>query len=189
MLAKKGFSVTGVDISSYLLDKARERSKAENLRIEWIMDDSISLKQAKIANIEQIKEILFYTLKEYEIAIPDTYSVCDIDSINVKNNSSHVFVLLRNISVIGFLVLRPITKDCIELKRLYLSSSERGQRLGVYLLNYAIDFAQKNQYKSMRLETTSRFKEAVSLYKKFGFIVLNGVEKAPEHDLVFEKTF
>lgn len=152
------------------------------------MDASISLRQAEFDNIEKIKEILFSALKEYEIAIPDNYSACDIDSINYKNNSQ-VFVLLRNDSVIGFLVLRPITKDCIELKRLYLSSSERGQGLGAYLLNYAIYFAQKNKYKSMRLETTSRFKEAVSLYIKFGFMVLNGVEKAPEHDLVFEKTF
>jgi ribosomal protein S18 acetylase RimI-like enzyme len=153
------------------------------------MDESITLRQAEIENIEQIKEILFCTLKEYEIAIPDNYSICDIDSINSQNNSSQVFVLLRNDSVIGFLVLRPITKDCIELKRLYLSSCERGRGLGAYLLNYALNFAQKNQYKSMRLETTSRFKEAVSLYKKFGFMVLSGAEKAPGHDLVFGKTF
>jgi hypothetical protein len=50
-------------------------------------------------------------------------------------------------------------------------------------------FAQNNQYKSMRLETTSRFKEAVSLYKKFGFMVLSGSGKTPGHDLVFEKAF
>lgn len=154
-----------------------------------MMDAGISLKHAEIDNIEQIKEILFCTLKEYEIAIPDDYSVCDIDSINLKKNSSPFFVLLRNDYVIGFLVLRPISKDCIELKRLYLASSERGKGLGEYLLSYAIDFACKNRYKSIRLETSSRFKEAVSLYKKFGFKVLNGIEKAPEHDLVFEKSF
>ena len=39
VLAKKGFSVTGVDLSSYLLDKAIERSKAEKLKIEWILED------------------------------------------------------------------------------------------------------------------------------------------------------
>ena len=39
VLAKKGFSVTGVDLSPYLLDKARGRSRAEDLRIEWIPED------------------------------------------------------------------------------------------------------------------------------------------------------
>ncbi len=32
-----------------------------------------------------------------------------------------------------------------------------------------------------------QFKEAVSLYKKHGFIELKDVEKAPGHDLAFEK--
>jgi N-acetylglutamate synthase-like GNAT family acetyltransferase len=151
------------------------------------MDTNISIRKAKIDDIEQIKEILFCSFNEYKIAIPDNYSVSDIDSINLKKSSSHAFVLLRDVSVIGFMVLKPITKDCVELKRLYLTSSERGQALGADLLNHAIDFAKKNQFKSIRLETTSKFKEAVSLYKKFGFIVLNGVEKAPGHDLLFEK--
>ncbi len=152
------------------------------------MDANILLRKAEVNNVEQIKEILFCSLKEYEIAIPDNYSLSDIDSINLENNSNKVFVLLRNVSVIGFIVLRPITKDCIELKRLYLASSERGQGLGTYLLNYAMHFAKKHQYKSMRLETTSKFKEAVFLYKKFGFMMLVGVEKLPGHDLTFEKT-
>ena len=153
------------------------------------MDTGISVKIAETENIEQIKEILFGALEEYNIAIPDNYSVSDIDSINLGNNSNWVFVLLREDSVIGFIVLRPITRDCIELKRLYLTSSERGRGLGKYLLNYVIHFAQKNKYRSIRLETTSKFKEAVSLYEKYGFNVLNDTEKAHGHDLAFEKLF
>ena len=38
-LARKGFSVTGVDLSPYLLDKARERAISENLTIEWVLED------------------------------------------------------------------------------------------------------------------------------------------------------
>ena len=56
---------------------------------------------------------MFGSLEEYKIAIPDNYSVSDIDSINLENNSNWVFVLLRDDSVIGFIVLRPIAKDCI----------------------------------------------------------------------------
>ena len=152
------------------------------------MDTDISVRKAEAENIEQIKEILFGSLEEYKIAIPNNYSVSDIDSINLENNSNWVFVLVRDDSVIGFIVLRPIAKDCIELKRLYLTASERGRGLGEYLLNYAMHFAQKNKYRSIRLETTSKFKEAVSLYKKYGFNVLNDAEKSPGHDLVFEKT-
>jgi GNAT superfamily N-acetyltransferase len=72
--------------------------------------------------------------------------------------------------------------------QLYLTSSERGRKLGEFLLKYAINFAGKNNFKSIRLETTSKFKEAVSLYQKHGFTLLKGVEKAPGHDLAFEKS-
>jgi len=38
-LAKRGLSVTGVDRTKYLLDKARERAKKESVKVEWIQDD------------------------------------------------------------------------------------------------------------------------------------------------------
>ena len=151
------------------------------------MDKNISLRKAEVDDIGQIKAILFNSLKEYEIALPDNYSISDIDSIADRNSSDQFFVLVRSDSVIGFVVLRPMTVDCIELKRLYLTSSERGRNLGRYLLNYAINFAQRKNYRYIRLETTSKFKEAVRLYKRNGFLELKEVQKAPGHDLAFEK--
>lgn len=152
------------------------------------MDKNITLRKAKIGDIEQIKGILFSSLNEYEIAMPDHYSVSDIDSVAAKSKSEQVFVLARNDSIIGFVVLNPLSEDSIELKRLYLTASERGRGLGEFLLNYALNFACENNYKYIRLETTSQFEEAVSLYKKYGFKELKDVQMAFGHDLVFEKS-
>jgi SAM-dependent methyltransferase len=38
-LAKKGYSVTGVDRTKYLLDKARTRAGAARVKIEWVQKD------------------------------------------------------------------------------------------------------------------------------------------------------
>ncbi len=38
-LAKKGFAVTGVDRTAFLLEKARARAKAAEVKIEWIQKD------------------------------------------------------------------------------------------------------------------------------------------------------
>ena len=38
-LAKRGFRVTGVDLSAFLLGKARERAHAENVDVEWVQED------------------------------------------------------------------------------------------------------------------------------------------------------
>ncbi len=38
-LAQRGFAVTGVDRTKYLLDKARARARAAKVRIEWVLKD------------------------------------------------------------------------------------------------------------------------------------------------------
>ena len=38
-LARKGFRVTGVDISSFLLQKAMALARAESVNVEWVRDD------------------------------------------------------------------------------------------------------------------------------------------------------
>ena len=38
-LAKRGLQITGVDLSSFLLDKARKRAVAERVEVEWVEKD------------------------------------------------------------------------------------------------------------------------------------------------------
>ena len=38
-LAKRGFRVTGVDLSAFLLGKARQRARAHDVDVEWIQED------------------------------------------------------------------------------------------------------------------------------------------------------
>ena len=145
------------------------------------------IRKAKVEDIEPIKAILFNALNEYQIAIPDNYLVTDIDSIGRKNTTYLTFVLIKDETIIGFIILRPISKDYIELKRLYLISFERGRGLGRMLLKLAIQYGQNNKYKTIQLETASKFNEAVSLYTRNGFLLLRDAKKVPGHDLAFEK--
>ena len=92
------------------------------------MKQELSIKEASSEDIETIKAILFNVLKEYQIALPDPCPVSDIDSIGSENAEFKVFALVKNESVIGFTILRPISEDCMELKRLYLTSLEKGMR-------------------------------------------------------------
>lgn len=39
VLAKRGLTVTGIDRTSFLLEKAKERAQAEGLHVEWILED------------------------------------------------------------------------------------------------------------------------------------------------------
>jgi SAM-dependent methyltransferase len=46
VLAQKGFEVTGVDLSQFLLEKARECASAAGVEIEWVHEDMRSFKRA-----------------------------------------------------------------------------------------------------------------------------------------------
>ena len=78
-------------------------------------------------------------------------------------------VLLRDKNIIGFFALLPADNNQVELKRLYLTAAERGKCLGKYLLEMALSKAQEDGHYQIYLETTSKFKEAVGLYQKYGF--------------------
>ena len=77
----------------------------------------------------------------------------------------------------------PCTDNQIELKRLYLTAGERGKGLGKFILNMALRIAKKSGYYRIHLETTSKFVEAVSLYRKYGFTKNVGAKLAQGHDI------
>ena len=92
-------------------------------------------------------------------------------------------VLLREQKIIGFFALRPSGNNQIELKRLYLKADERGRGLGKYLLNMALKIAMESGDVRIHLETTSKFVEAVALYRKFGFKTNVGATLSQGHEI------
>ena len=71
----------------------------------------------------------------------------------------------------------------MQTKRLYLTVTERGTGWGKFLLEMALTAAGKAGYEQMHLETTSRFVQAVGLYRKFGFKKNPGATLATGHDI------
>lgn len=80
------------------------------------------------------------------------------------------FCLVLDDKVVGTVGLKKINDDTAELKALYLSKELRGQGLGLKLINSVIDKAKEKGYKLILLDSMSKYKEAVKLYEKVGFI-------------------
>ena len=59
---------------------------------------------------------------------------------------------------------------------MYLQKAYRGKGLGKFLLEDALSRARQLGFKTMILETASVLKEAIALYKNYGF-----VEYQPDH--------
>ena len=73
---------------------------------------------------------------------------------------------------------------------MYLKKEYRGFGFGNLMMEKLIKKSKKLNYKKIKLSTTSCLKQAVSLYKKFGFKEFeweNLNEKDPDCDIAFEK--
>ncbi len=60
-----------------------------------------------------------------------------------------------------------------ELQRLFLLKEARGKGIGQLLMDKCIDFAKQSGYKLMYLETFPNMIEAIGLYKKNGFKLID----------------
>ena len=71
--------------------------------------------------------------------------------------------------IIGTCALKVIDERTVELIKMAVDEAYRGLGVGRLLMQAAIERAQKLDFRQLRLETNSKLKEAVGLYKAFGF--------------------
>jgi putative acetyltransferase len=76
--------------------------------------------------------------------------------------------------VLGVIGWRPAGGGVIELKKLYLTSSARGHGLGRRALERVIDAARAAGARAIVLETATRLTEANALYRRLGFVPVQG---------------
>jgi ribosomal protein S18 acetylase RimI-like enzyme len=84
-----------------------------------------------------------------------------------------MLLLARNdTDVVGCVAVRPLDEQIAEMKRLYVRPAGRGSGLGRTLAEAAIDFAARNGYARMRLDTLPQMQRAQELYKTLGFVTI-----------------
>jgi len=88
---------------------------------------------------------------------------------DIEKSFVSFYCLLDDEKLIGTVALKKIDDYTVELKALYLDKSYRGKHLGSRLINVAIDEARKLGYKSIVLDSMSKYKDALRLYEKYGF--------------------
>jgi putative acetyltransferase len=142
------------------------------------MELRMNLRPATNADSEQIKSVVFSVLKEYGLK-PDSNSTDkDLDSIEESyflNNGFFGVVEIEN-SIVATVGLHQVDATICELRKMYSLPSQRGKGLGKSIIEFALSKAKELGYKRVILETASPLKEAIGLYKKYGF-----KEFTPEH--------
>ncbi len=137
------------------------------------------LRRANNADCRKITDLVFNVLQEYNLK-PDPEAtdtdLKDVERSYFERGGAFYVLEEKDGSIIGAYGLYSIDKATCELRKMYVHSSFRGRGLGKLLLDDALANAKRMGFRKMTIETASVLKEAISLYKSYGF-----AEYRPEH--------
>ena len=128
-------------------------------------------------------------LRSYGITTNPQTTDLDLTDIqaNFWDRKGAFFLLLDGERVIGTVALHYETDAACELCRMYLEAQYRGQGLGRRLLEHSIHEARMRGFREVHLKTASVLLEAIALYKRAGFVTVEGAEAGGNCDLVMRR--
>lgn len=111
----------------------------------------------------------------------------ELDNIPGKYSKPNGCIILAwdNFTPIGCIGMRPLDELTCEIKRLYLKPNYRGLGLGRLLTKNIIAYSRKREYLKACLDTTSKMKKAISIYKSLGFVEISAYYNNPLPDVIF----
>ncbi len=108
---------------------------------------------------------------------------------NKIDKIKYVVVAYENEMPVGCGAIKKYAPDTVEVKRMYVPESSRGNGIASKVLRELEKWAKELGYTKCILETGKRQPEAIGLYKKNGYqVILNfGQYKGVENSVCFEK--
>lgn len=153
-------------------DGATEYLRALKFYLENIDVFPVRICQGKDSDQLQIKNVVFSVLTEYGLKPDPGDTDSDLDNIETHYlRSGGAFDVIESFdgSILGTGGLFPLADGACELRKMYLSKQARGKGLGKKLLRRLLHRAKELGFRRVELETASVLKEAIVLYKSFGF--------------------
>ena len=135
--------------------------------------DELRIRRGKRSDAEELSSLVRDVLVEY--GLPPDPKGTDADLLDVERNyvrSGGDFEVLVDAvgAVQGCYGLYPLGVGSCELRKMYFRPHIRGHGWGRAVLRRAIARARQLGFDEIRLETASVLKEAIALYKAFGFV-------------------
>ncbi len=135
----------------------------------------IDARPATNADGERIRALIYSVLEEYGL-VPEPGGT-DADIENVEENylrRGGVFEVLEDaqgnlLGTVGLYPMLSLNEETVELRKMYFAPELRGRGWGKETLTRMIERARELGFKRIYLETASPLKEAIGLYRSFGF--------------------
>jgi putative acetyltransferase len=133
---------------------------------------NIHLRLASKEDEEKVTALVRDVLAEFGLRIDPDETDADLRDIE-KNymETGGTFELIEDDegNLLGTVGLYPLDQESCELRKMYFVQRMRGQGLGKYILERAIEQAKNLGFRKIILETASVLQAANHLYLKYGF--------------------
>lgn len=149
----------------------------------------MKLRTAQNVDAPAIKELVFGVLASYGLKPDPASTDKDLDDIekNYLENVGYFAVLEHEGTIVGSYGLFRVNESECELRKMYLSPGFRRKGLGKLLLEHALEKAKELKYDVVNLETASVLKEAIALYRKYGFVPYKAEHLSARCDQAYRK--
>ncbi len=113
----------------------------------------------------------------------------ELKNLNIKYAlpNNRLYLAYYNNRLAGCIGLRQIDKINCELKRLYVKPIFRGKHIGNYLIEQIIKDAREIGYSYLLLDTFPFLKNAIHIYKSYGFYEIPSYNNNPIENLIYMK--
>lgn len=111
------------------------------------------------------------------LSLEEQPDLMDIDSC-YRKSGGEFWVAVENDSVVGTIALMPKDSGNGVLKKFFVHKDYRGKKVGYALYCNFIEFARKNNIRTIILDTPSVARESHIFYERVGFVKINH-EKLP----------
>lgn len=136
---------------------------------------AFQFREAVAEDSSAIRAVVFDVLSEYDLAPDRDGADADLEDVvasyGQRGGSFRVLVSPAG-AIVGCGGLYPIDRGEAEIRKMYFLPEARGRGLGRQLLQDLVDCARERGFERIVLETASVLDEAISLYRKNGFVPL-----------------
>ncbi len=129
----------------------------------------------------------FNTVEDMKLYLDESFNLDKIQR-ELNDPNTYCFYADKNSTPIGCMKL--ILDDAVftgkksaELSRLYVSKAYHNQKVGAKLMQFAINFALKNQAEKLWLGVWEHNQKAINFYTSWGFIRTGTLDFKLGHDL------
>ncbi len=88
---------------------------------------------------------------------------------SILDKGGHIFMAQYGDEIVGCFSFIKMNEKAYELGKMAVDPHFQGLKIGQALMQFAIDFAQKNEWEKINLYSNTKLTNAIYIYRKYGF--------------------